>query len=45
MWLDGNTVPTLDYISRKGVTTIEQYDQLKKEYQEFLKDHNLVEYN
>lgn len=32
-------------ISWESVTTIEQYDQLKKEYQEFLKDHNLVEYN
>ena len=34
-----------DFISKESVTTIEQYDQLKKEYQEFLKDHNLVEYN
>lgn len=32
-------------ISTESVTTIEQYDQLKKEYRKFLKDHNLVEYN
>lgn len=32
-------------ISTESVTTIERYDQLKKEYRKFLKDHNLVEYN
>lgn len=31
-------------ISIEGVTTIEQYDQLKENYRKFLIDHNLVEY-
>lgn len=40
-WFNDN----YELISKESVTTIEQYDQLKKDYQEFLKDHNLVEYN
>lgn len=35
----------LTVISKESVTTIEQYDQLKENYQKFLNDHNLVEYD